>query len=179
MNEIHTRDSTQVRRGLVVDPEAKHYRRMRQAIWLYLYLLLAAPPGSGRRLLDPGAVAQAMGLGETTVRSWLGHLRAGRYLSTEREGRRIWVQLTKWRPESKAGSGNDDSGQTGDATSLVAERLARKLGEPSQGPSLAGILDGHAPDQVQHALDRALAVPESQIRKSRLALFRYFLKQTK
>jgi len=57
MNQQHVRSATVVRQGLIVDPEAKHLKRMRQAIWAYLYLLLAVSPGTGKRLLSPQLMA--------------------------------------------------------------------------------------------------------------------------
>ena len=172
MNEIHIRDIASVRRGLVADPKAKHYRKMRQALWLYLFLLMAAPPRSGRRLLDPEAIALAMGLGEATVRSWLGHLRAPGYLNLERQEGRVWIQISRWR-ENDQGTGpvSRDSDK--------AKELARTLGEPTEIHSLARVLQEYDSERVEMALNRVLAVPQSQIRKSRLALFLYFLKNNK
>lgn len=174
MKTIHIRDAAQVRKGLVVDAKAKHYRRMRQAIWLYLYLLLAAPPGSGRRLLDPEAVARAMGLTEATVRSWLGHLRTAGYVTTERSGRQVWVQITKWIPRELRSVPSPAAPRA--KTPLTPEALARVLGEPPESPVLARIVRESDPQVLQAALERTLAVPDSQIRKSRLALLHYLLK---
>ena len=182
MNEIHIRDTALIRRGLVADPKAKHYRRMRQALWLYLFLLLAAQPRSGRRLLDPKAVAQAMGLKEATIRSWLGHLRRYGYLTSEREGRLVWIQLAKWRPNSRNRDSepqSPDPGPAGVGSPLEAIELARALGEPSDSKTIDDLLVTYSPDVLKAALNKVQKVPESQIRKSRLALFRYFLRQTK
>ena len=36
-----------VLRGLVADPQAKHYYRMKNAVWLYLYLIVAVNQKTG------------------------------------------------------------------------------------------------------------------------------------
>ena len=172
MNEIRIRKLAQVRQGLIADPAAKHYRQMRQAIWLYLFLLLAMPVQSGRRLLDAKAIAEAMGLQKATIQSWLGHLRAQGYLSLERQEGRMWIRISKWHEDDQGtGPVSHDSDR--------AKELARALGEPAEIHSLSRVLQEYDSEKVETALNRVLAVPESQIRKSRLALFLYFLKNNK
>ena len=66
-------------RALLAHPGALHLRRMRIALWLYLYLkTLAGPDGTAE--FDPADVGRSMGLPEGTIRSWIGHLRKGGYL---------------------------------------------------------------------------------------------------
>lgn len=166
-----------LRRGLVADPAGKHYRRMRQAVWLYLYLLLAVNRATGQRLLSPAAVGREMGISEATVRSWLGHLRRAGYVTVRREAGLVRVGITRWqktiqRSEApEAVSGDPDRG----LTRLSLEMLAKSLECGPSEPFLKEVISRHGPRQVREILDEVVEVPKSRIKKSRLALFRYLI----
>ena len=49
-------------KGLVVDAEAKHYRKMKNAVWLYLYLLLNANRGTGVLMRKTKTISADMGV---------------------------------------------------------------------------------------------------------------------
>lgn len=166
-----------LRQGLVADAEGKHYRRMRQAIWLYLYLLLAVNHGTGKRLLSPAAIAREMGVSEPTVRSWLGHLRKAGYLTTERQGSLVRVGITKWketiqRTEAPLGPRKAAGGAS---IPVTAETLTKELGCGPDEAFLRDIVTREDPARIREVLDKVLEVPESRIKKSRLALFRYLI----
>ena len=159
---------------LVVDRKATHGKRMRQAIWLYLYLLLAVNPATGKRILSPRHIAKEMGLKEETVRSWLGHLRRQGYASVERQGDLVAVTVTKWpkrKPQAASESVNRKS-------PLTPEALAKALGSDPSDPFLREVVMGEDLTRIQEVLAQVTRVPEERIRKSRLALFRYLLKKT-
>lgn len=178
MNLQLIQDTAPLRRGLVADPEARHVRRMRQAVWLYLYLLLAAHPDSGKRLLAPALIAREMGLGEETVRSWLGHLRAHGYVTLERQGDLVRVTVNRWRPAPRPTSPRKPESAPGPSRPrLTATSLAKALGCAPGEPFLKETLAREDPERIREVLERVTRVPESQIRKSRLALFRYLLAQ--
>src|SRR3989449_4568335 len=80
-------------RRLLEHPRAYHLRRMRQGIWLYLDVLARLSGRPGTLELEPAAVGRDMGLPEGTIRSWLGHLRQGGYVKTQRRGDAILVAL--------------------------------------------------------------------------------------
>lgn len=171
-------DAVPVRRGLVADPEARHVHRMRQAVWLYLYLLLAANPETGKRLLSPGLIAREMGLREETVRSWLGHLRGGGYVTLERQGDLVLVTVNKWRqaraPRATRAQ-KPDPARKRPQTGLTPETLARALGCAPGEPFLGEVLANEDPERIRTALEEVARVPEEKIRKSRLALFRFLI----
>jgi hypothetical protein len=50
--------------GLVADPQAKHYHRMKNAVWLYLYLIAFSNLKSGKLIARLSDIAQDMGLPE-------------------------------------------------------------------------------------------------------------------
>ena len=84
--------------GLVRDPEAKHQKRMGNAIWLYLYLLISANRFDGTVLRRMETIAQQTGFGERTVARWLHDLRANGYIESTSNGRSLRILITKWRP---------------------------------------------------------------------------------
>ena len=169
VNQIAT-----LHQGLVVDPKATHVKRMRQAIWLYLYLLLAVNPSTGKRIFAPSGIAGEMGLKEETVRSWLGHLRRQGYVAVERQGDLVAVTVTKWpkrKPQAASESVNRKS-------SVTPEALAKALGCDPSDPFLKEVVMGEDLTRVQEVLVQVTRVPEDRIKKSRLALFRYLLRKT-
>ena len=89
---------TPVWRGLVVDPEGKHLRRMKSALGLYLYLLEHADRRSGRLVRKYGTIARDMGFPARTVRNWMGGLDFYDYIRITKTGRAMIIDVLKWRP---------------------------------------------------------------------------------
>jgi hypothetical protein len=73
--------------GLVVDPEAKHWQRMKHAVWLYLYLVLHANRQTGFLVRKVRTIAADMGVKRGTVHRWLKVLRMHGYIVTVNTGR--------------------------------------------------------------------------------------------
>ena len=156
-------------RRLLEHPRAYHLRRMRQGIWLYLDVLARLSGRAGTLELEPAAVGRDMGLPEGTIRSWLGHLRQGGYVKTQRQGDAIRVALdgrtvlaSEEQPTMKKHS--------------VAS-LSRVLGESGSEVALEAALGLYGARAIERALRGAVAVPQARIRHSRTALFLYLLKQ--
>lgn len=170
-------ESVLLRRGLVADASAKHLRRMKQSVWLYLYLLLAANRERGRRLLDPVRVATEMGISEATARSWLGHLRQAGYVTIRREGEHLEVTVTRWRTVERSGQEAPIPASSGPAgvDRRSVEALARALGADPDDPFLAQAVRETDPKLLEQVLEATLRVPAIKIKKSRVALFRYLL----
>jgi hypothetical protein len=172
-------DTAPIRRGLVADPKATHYRRMRQAVWLYLYLLLAANPETGRRLLALPLVARDMGLSEGTIRSWLGHLRKAGYVRVERVAGNTRVTIHRWRAPKVVQEApvTPRRASRRPEPRITADRLAERLGASPSDPFFAEIVSTAPPGVLRETLEEVLAVPVARIRKSRAALFRYLIRQ--
>ena len=84
--------------GLVTDKRAKHQKAMRQAVWLYLYLLIAANWRTGvvhRRL---STIISDTGFHQRSVSRWLKLLREKGYIETSSTGRALHISVTKWKP---------------------------------------------------------------------------------
>jgi len=88
---------TPVWTGLVMDRQAKHYRRMKNTIWLFLYLVLNANRKTGFLLRKVKTVCADMGVPRNTVFRWLNTLRRYGYIATENTGRCLLVQVKKWK----------------------------------------------------------------------------------
>jgi hypothetical protein len=84
-------------KGLVMDSDAKHYRTMKNAVWLYLYLLLSANRKSGLLMRKIGTASNDMGVTRDTVQRWLNVLRRGGYIETVNTGRSLTIQITRWK----------------------------------------------------------------------------------
>jgi len=149
---------------------------MRAGLWLYLDLLARLPAGAETFEVEPAAIGRDMGLPEGTIRSWLGHLRKAGYLEAVRfNGKSRVTMKPAWAPEPSPES-------TAPATPaptrfFTVAKLQRALGEPGNDETLEASLGLYSDPIVRRALAGTLAVPETQIRRSRTALFIYLLKR--
>jgi len=156
-------------RRILEHPEAVHIHRMRAAIWLYLVLLSRPRDGDSLEIV-PAEIGKRMGLPEGTIRSWLGHLRKWRYLEARRTNGTVIVDLKRQEEVAKPPT------PARTESVFTPEGIARALGEPAEGTTFAGVIREHSDAVIRRALARALAVPSEKIRRSRTALFIYFLK---
>ncbi len=156
-------------RTLVEHPRAFHLRRMRAAVWLYLALLARLPPGSHTVVIDPAGLGRSMGVPEATVRSWLGHLRARRYVRIMRRSGKLHVRIPRHL-------GADLPAGDAPPRTFTIDRVEHALGETGHRALLGPALAAHADPVVKRALAKAIAVPKAEIRRSRTALFLYLLK---
>jgi hypothetical protein len=84
-------------KGLAMDADAKHYRTMKNAVWLYLYFLLNANRRTGLLMRKIGTVTSDMGVTRDTAQRWLKVLRRGGYIETVNSGRSLTIQVTRWK----------------------------------------------------------------------------------
>jgi hypothetical protein len=84
--------------GFVRDPTAKHYKKMGNAVWLYLYLLISANRTDGTVLRRLETIVLQTGYNERTVARWLQELREEGYITSTSNGRSLRIIITKWRP---------------------------------------------------------------------------------
>ena len=159
-------------RRILDHPRAYHLRRMRAGLWLYLDLLARLPDGAETFEVDPAAVGRDMGLPEGTIRSWLGHLRKASYLDAIRLNGKVRVTLRRTEAPTRA------LPMTPTPTRFfTVAKIQRALGETSDETTLEAVLNLHSDERIKRALAGTLAVPETQIRRSRTALFIYLLKR--
>jgi hypothetical protein len=88
-------------RGLVVDDQRKHYRRLRSALWLYLYLIIHADRQTGQVIRRYSTIAHDMGQQPRTVQRWLRVLRRQNYVAIRNSGRALVIHIQQWKSLSK------------------------------------------------------------------------------
>jgi DNA-binding transcriptional ArsR family regulator len=98
-------------RGLVADPEAKHYRGMRSALWLYIYLIVHANRKTGDLSRRYETIARETGISKRTIRYWLSMLRREGYVEVDRSGHTtaINIRIQRWKPVTRSARKSDDS----------------------------------------------------------------------
>src|SRR5690242_9393130 len=87
-------------RGLVADHTGKHYRGMKSAVWLFLYLVMHADRKTGRLIRHYDTMVKETGLTRRTIRHWLAILKRHGYVTVEQTGgsRPLVIQVQKWKP---------------------------------------------------------------------------------
>jgi hypothetical protein len=162
----------QLDRRILEHPRAYHLRRMRAGLWLYLDLLARLPSGADTFEVEPAAIGRDMGLPEGTIRSWLGHLRKAGYLDAIRLNGKVRVTMKR-----SAASEPAPPATPAPTRFFTVAKLKRALDESGNDDALEAALKLYPDTVVKRALAGTLAVPETQIRRSRTALFIYLLKR--
>jgi hypothetical protein len=98
-----------------MDAEAKHYRHMKSALWLYLYLLLNANRRTGVLLRKIQTVSRDMGVTRDTTVRWLNVLRTNGYIGTINTGRSLTIQVTRWKPLAGVGTLQHQKSESSDS----------------------------------------------------------------
>jgi hypothetical protein len=89
--------------GLVMDRQARHYKRMKNTIWLFLYLVINADKG-GFLVRKVKTIGSDMGIKRDTILRWLNILRRHGYIATQSTGRGLLIQIRDWgNPSSDMG----------------------------------------------------------------------------
>ena len=86
-------------RGLVVDPGAKHYLRMRSALWMFVYLVLHADRETGKLHRRYDTISRDTGIPKRTVRRWLTLLEKAGYIEIDRsrQSPAFSIRIRKWK----------------------------------------------------------------------------------
>jgi hypothetical protein len=125
-------------KGLVMDGEAKHYRSMKNAVWLYLYLLLNANRKTGILMRRIETVSRDMGVTRDSALRWFDVLRNNGYVETVNTGRSLTIQVTRWK--ALAGVGKTQL-QKLDISNFRSGKFPRTQTPPSRAvpPGLGGV----------------------------------------
>lgn len=176
---MHVRSAITLPTKFIVDGNGENRKKLGQAVWAYLFLHAAVGSSTGERLVNPAEMGEVIGVGEETVRTWLGQLRKAGFVNTSREGRHIWVRLANWeRAENpRMAQGRYDVEADVALPPDFTKRLAKGLGEPEASPEVREIVEQYPRSLIESALAHVVAVPQHRIRKSRLALLVYLLKR--
>lgn len=95
--DSHKQWWTPVWTGLVMDPDGRHYCRIRNALWLFLYLLLNANRKTGFLVRKVHTISKDTGINQKTILRWLIVLRKQGYIATKSNGRCLQIQIKKWK----------------------------------------------------------------------------------
>jgi len=185
--------------GLIADPKAKHYCRMKQAVWLYLYFIAFSNLKTGKLTGRLSDIARDMGLPEESLCSWLGHLRKWHYVMAEKQGDEVVFKITKWKniateletavsPQKEKLKKNTGrriepiqtaSGEERKVYDIsgLAHEIALALEEPDNQLYFEELCRRYPAHIIQRSLEEARAVPAEKIKKSRGALFAYLVKK--
>jgi hypothetical protein len=173
-----------------------------RSVWLYLHLLkIANPPPIVLRTVE--RLADELAVPEQTIEEWVRRLSESKLIRLESPPPFLVIKLPSWLGSGDAtGEGVGlSSGLSGHSHSEVpvgskqqaAAAALQQTGEEGVGEGealldeVARVLDGADRDEVRSligelpkpvvlkALIRVKTTPSSQIRKSKLALFRYLL----
>ncbi len=93
-----------IREGLVKDTSGKHYRKMGESIWLYLYLHMGAELESGNLIRKYQTISSDTGIPESTIRRMMAKLKKHKYVKTTRLSHGLSIQITNWKPEERTRS---------------------------------------------------------------------------
>ena len=89
-------------KGLVVDSEAKHIKRMGNSVWLFLYFILKANDRTGFLKKNYEAISREMGIKKRTVRCWLKNLRNKGYVLVQRKRDGFYICVRNWKTLRKS-----------------------------------------------------------------------------
>lgn len=117
-------------KGLVLDPQGRHYRAIGNAVWLLLYFFLSADRKTGTLKRKLSTISCAMGVKVRTIRLWLRSLRQGGYIEARTNGRCLVIAIHKWKsyPQGHSSVRQSDLGLIGRATQ-VCQALAPENGQ--------------------------------------------------
>jgi len=82
--------------GLVIDQKAQHYQRLKNAIWLFLYLVLNASK-TGFLTTKIKTICSETGIKRNNIIRWLNILRNEGYIATQNTGRGLFIQVRRWQ----------------------------------------------------------------------------------
>jgi hypothetical protein len=165
---------------LILSSEGNHYYKLKQGLWLYLYLLIKAHPESGKLVIIPDRIAVEIGVKSESVHSWLGQLRKHGYVQLRKQGQAYVLSLSNYPGEQPAhvselipDEGYEDSSKDG----LTPEELEKRIGNGESLPYYRSVCRRYSKDVIAQALSDVEATPSERIRKSKGALFTFLVKK--
>ncbi len=179
--------------NIVADGTGQHHRRIRHAIWLYLYLLTLANIKTGKLTTRIADIANATGISEETVRSWLGHLKKWHYVSVVKNRDGFQFKINRWKEITnvndadpigllqKTTKGPPKGREPKELFPQDPADLARKIAGDLQATDsityIENLCRAHSRSIVLKAFKEARALPAEKVKKSRGALFVYLTKK--
>lgn len=184
-----------VSQGLVGDPNAKHYHRIKQAIWLYLFFIAYSNLKTGKMIVSLTDISEQMGIREETVRSWLGHLKKWNYVTSKKQGGEFIFKIAKWNnilddqgiavsnpekenPKGRFSRKNNAILRVEKAPpSELGKTIAEELKANESVSYFEHLCNLYPKDIVLKSFKETIAIPVNKIKKTRIALFVYLVKK--
>ena len=166
--------------GLILDPEGCHYRRLRNILWLYVYLLLVCSPRTGKLRTSFEVMGRDMGLKPETIASWLGHLRKMGYVGVKKDGAYRLIGISGWREQSAEDTHRRmDDAEPGPKkiASALGSYIATILKDEENIDFYQNLALEYPRDVIRRALADVEKVPDSRIKRSKGALFTYLVRK--
>ncbi len=107
-------------KGLVWDGQAKHYRKMKSAIWLFLYFILCADRKTGAVARKIKTISLHTGFRKEKIARWMNLLRENGYIETENTGRCLLIQIKNWRRLS-----TDNKNATSEVSKMILQNYQK------------------------------------------------------
>lgn len=166
-----------VLRSRLIGNEGRNYQRMRQTIWLYLYLVLQLNARTSRLVTKVSTISQDMGIKQETIRSWLGHLKKQGYVSVKGQGDYLMIAVTGLKPTAES----PKVLRPDQVVNVEQQRLAQRIAKEFKDEDNLGYYEDLCERFPEHLINRAFSevrkVPQAKIKKSRGALFTYLVKK--
>ena len=195
-----------VLRGLVVDDNARHFKRMKNAIWLFLYLIVSVNKRTGKLDSQIATISAETGIKEEIIRNWLGHLKKHNYVSTQKQKDNLIITISKWRTvqelmsycnisqnppqpiseNDKTPIDNPDQEKTipnyqnqypSPSKHPLAIEISQDFKDEENFEYYQSVSQKYPPELINKAFNKVKSIPDSKIRKSRGALFTYLIKK--
>jgi len=175
---------------IVADMQGKHYRRLKNALWIYLYLVIYANPKNGKLTSTVTKIAISTGHQEETINSWLGNLKKWHYISIEKHGEELQFKVSQWKKmfaafedihtvtNEKSGKGRKPSNKKilPKEPKELAKYIAEDLDVISNLSYLEKLCQEYPRDIALKAYKRLKEVPVEKV-KTKIGLFVYLIKK--
>ena len=173
--------------------------KLGRALWLYVILITKAGD-RGRVIRTTPHLAKDLGVSEDTLVTWLNRLRDASLVEVQSPPPYLVTKLQFWPSRSRfqeemspasssksalrqeyvpvssskaAAAANREDGGVGEGETLLDQTI-QTLGSADR-KEIRALIENYPSELIRRALVRVRNTPDSQIRKSREALFRYLL----
>jgi hypothetical protein len=161
-------------KDLVQNRNGFHYAQMKQAIWLYVFVILNVDLNKGSINLKYTDISRLTGIREPIIRTWLGQLSKYQYLNIKKMGSNVKISLPNALRKRYPNENDEIENNESIKDQTLANQIAHTLKEPDKIDMFQDLVKKHNASLIRRALREASAIPNSRIKKSRAALF-YFL----
>jgi hypothetical protein len=166
-----------VAKNLILNPLGKHMSRMGKAIWVYLYLLIVINDKSGRAIVKSAEIAKETGISENNILTGFGILKKWNYIDVKKQNSTFVITVCKWKKIFNSLKPLISNPKPYSDHNQIAIYIADILQEKESISQFISSVKQYSSVAIHSCLQKTVMVPKEKIKKSRTALFLYFLKQ--